>query len=198
MHSTEEHYRLFQQKGEEVEMPRSEEGLPLHMESQRDGSEEEPTIRWQDAGRAAFPEFARKLDQHEDDYHAYMFFGELRGLACKAHLAGDEATLRRVHGFVEWALDHKDRNIWNPAGIGFYESFLDFPECLKAAVPWLSPYVIWQVWDLWEFMAELGDDVDEKKRLLQEVKAQILESGKYSAEVLARARSEWPPRPEGA
>jgi hypothetical protein len=60
--------------------------------------------------------------------------------------------LRKIYGFAEWCFEQKAKDLWNAAGVAFYEHLFDRREYRDQVVPWLSPQVIKGCWGLWELM----------------------------------------------
>jgi hypothetical protein len=98
-----------------------------------------------------FPEF--KADA-KDWTSAYQLFFDLLPFAQDSHRLRNEDALFRVYGFAEWCLHQKSKDLWNPAGVCFYENLFDEQDKWDDVIPWLSPYVIAECSNLWE--ARLG------------------------------------------
>ena len=96
-----------------------------------------------------------------------MLFFELLPMARQAHKASDDETLRRIYGFSEWCFGQKAKDMWNAAGVAFYEHlFDDHPSVWPEVVQWLSPSVIEGVWGLWEWRLS-AEELAEVKRLIE-------------------------------
>jgi hypothetical protein len=117
---------------------------------------------WRRKATALFPELAKELPPGQDARHE--FFWQLSLRAAEAHKRGDEAVLRRIHGFAEWSL-HQGEELWRNAAIGFYEDvFATVP--WNDLVPWLSPFVIEQIKRTWALgtQGERSRELDELVR----------------------------------
>ena len=98
---------------------------------------------------SALPEWKRKaLDLwpdlyeyvDEDQQNINFAFFELLPRCQEAHQRADEHELKRIYGFAEWCLDQPHQELWNAAGVAFYEHLVDRPET-RAAIPrWLKPH----------------------------------------------------------
>jgi hypothetical protein len=88
-----------------------------------------------------FPELSREAER--PDFTVYDAFLELLPRVRAAHQDSDTEALRRIYAFAEWCLEQKDKNLWNPAGVGFYEHLFDSHRSLwPEMVRWLAPGVV--------------------------------------------------------
>ncbi len=103
---------------------------------------------WRRRAIDAFPEFRKELEL--EDYSVYQLFFDLVPRVEQAHADGDEQFLKRAYGFASWCAAQKAKDLWNAAGVAFYEHVFDRWNQRHAVVPWLSPQVIADSWGLWE------------------------------------------------
>jgi hypothetical protein len=122
---------------------------------------------WKRKALAVFPELTDELRQ--GDFTVYQLFFELVPLVKAAHRQGNIDTLRRSYGFAEWCLSQDSKDLWNSAGVAFYEHLFDEEALWLEVIPWLSPNVIAQVGGLWELMLK----PDKYRKLLE-----VLDSNK--------------------
>ena len=99
-----------------------------------------------------FPELRRDLT--ERDFTVYSLFFDLKPRLREALTAGDEVLVRRIFGFAEWCAAQTAKELWNAAGVAFYEHLFDYPAYSERVVPWLSPRVVYTHWGLWEAMVD--------------------------------------------
>ena len=120
---------------------------------------------WRRKALALFPELRESLAQ--PDYEPHELFTDLVKAAVAAHLADDPDTLRRVHGYAEWAL-HQGGKLWNLAGIGFYEDLLRIVGGVpwERIVPWLSPYTVGEIKKTWALGIQ-GEDIPRLDGLVE-------------------------------
>ncbi len=112
-----------------------------------------------------------KDDLSDNDYTPYTLFGDLRRLVREAHRNNDEEMLRSIYCFAEWCLRQKSENLWNAAGVSFYEHlFDDFRRGWHLIVPWLSPYVVQKVRNLGELFHD-EEELAQIHRLINERKS---------------------------
>jgi hypothetical protein len=115
---------------------------------------------------ALFPDL--RYDVQRPDFSIYMLFFDLLPMSREAHKAGDHEMLRRIYGFSEWCFEQKAEDMWNAAGVAFYEHlFDDHPSLWADIVQWLSPQVIEKCWMLWEWRLS-AKELAEVKRLIED------------------------------
>jgi hypothetical protein len=113
-----------------------------------------------------FPDLRREAER--PDFTVYSAFFDLLPRVREAHQAGDAETLRRVYGFAEWCAEQKAKDLWNAAGVAFYEHLFDSHRSLwPEFVRWLSPRVVADCMGLWEWRLS-AEDLAEVRRLLAE------------------------------
>jgi hypothetical protein len=104
---------------------------------------------WREKARQLFP--ALHEDLEEESYNIYSLFLDLLPMAQEAHDSEDPQLLRRIYTFAEWCYSQKDKDLWNAAGVAFYEHLFDDSKHWESAIAWLSKEVIEGCWTLWEF-----------------------------------------------
>ena len=120
---------------------------------------------WRRRALALFPDLRSHVEQ--PDSSIYMLFFDLLPMSQEAHQAGDEELLRRIYGFAEWCFEQKTKDMWNAAGVAFYEHLFDDHQPPWAEiVQWLSPRVIEDCWGLWEWRLAEGE-LSKLKRLIE-------------------------------
>src|SRR5437764_15482473 len=117
---------------------------------------------WRRRALGLFPELREQLQRR--DFSIYMLFFDLLPMAREAHDTNHAELLRRIYGFAEWCLEQKAKDLWNAAGVAFYEHLFDRWQYWGKVVPWLSPRVISECWSLWE--ARLSEEEPEEIRRL--------------------------------
>ena len=112
-------------------------------------------MRWQVLARALLPEIFRVLFADEQwnpgcSDSLMQFFFVLTPVVKQAHLSRDEEFLFRVHAFADWCMRQPEQEIFNPAGVAFYENlFDDRPH--DEAISWISPTVFADIEELLGF-----------------------------------------------
>jgi len=114
---------------------------------------------WRRKAAALFPDLMQEPSNRES---LCLLFTELVARTHQAHRTNDLAFLRRAYGFAEWCLLQPQKNLWNPAGVVFFEHILDDPSFEAEIIPWLSPEALATCWDLW---SHIGPSRLERIRL---------------------------------
>jgi hypothetical protein len=118
---------------------------------------------WRRKALELFPDLRTFLDA--PDTTLMLFFFELGGEVKRAHRADDDARLRAIYSFAEWCARQPGEELWNPAGVGFYEDVFDDPLLREKVALWL-PYDIRADHEgLWELMLKPADFAALKKML---------------------------------
>lgn len=113
-----------------------------------------------------FPDLRSEAER--PNFTVYQAFFILLPRVREAHQAGDTETLCRIYGFAEWCAAQKAKDLWNAAGVAFYEHLFDSHRSLwPEIVRWLSPAVIADCQGLWEWRLA-AEDLAEVRRLVTE------------------------------
>jgi hypothetical protein len=105
-----------------------------------------------------FPQL--KAEASRPGFSVYSAFFELLPMVREAHLDGDTELLKRIYGFAEWCMRQPNKELWNPAGVAFYEHLFDsHPSIWHEIVCWLSPEVIKNCDSLWEWRLTQADSM---------------------------------------
>ncbi|MER9002943.1 MULTISPECIES: hypothetical protein [unclassified Mesorhizobium] len=109
--------------------------------------------RWRELAKAMLPvEFAEASYNSTQHCSIYDFFFALLPKTRLAHRDNDVDKLGRMHGFAQWAAVHPNKQIWNAAGVAFYEHLFDDDIDADAVMAWISPQVRQTVLGLWQYM----------------------------------------------
>jgi hypothetical protein len=118
-----------------------------------------------------FPDLRSEAER--PDFTIYSAFFELLPRVREATQNGDIETLRRIYGFAEWCSRQKAKDLWNGAGVGFYEHLFDsHPSLWPEFVRWLSPQVVTNCMGLWEWRLS-PDKLAEVRRLIAECRSPL-------------------------
>jgi len=103
----------------------------------------------------SFPQLKGELES--PDCSIYTAFSELLGLTSQAHRNNDEITLHKVYQFAEWCFNQKSKDLWNAAGVSFYEHLGDDEHTRRSLAKWVKPEIYKQIRGL------LEDRISEEK-----------------------------------
>ena len=96
----------------------------------------------------------------------YSVLFELLAFVRQAHRHDDDDALRRGYAFAFWChLQRPASDLPNAVAVAFYEHLFDEWGDRMDVVPWLSPRVRTEVWQLWERRLE-ADQAAELRTLL--------------------------------
>ena len=117
---------------------------------------------WRRKALALFPDL--KFEVQRPDFSVYQIFFRILPMSRDAHKAGDVDTLRKIYGFAEWCFEQRAKEMWNAAGVAFYEHLFDDHPSLRAeVVQWLPPRVIVGCMGLWGWRLSPNDLATVKK-----------------------------------
>jgi len=94
---------------------------------------------WRRKAIEAFPELRR--DFEEPGTTIYMVFFDLLPRVREAHNRGDIPELQRIYDFAQWCFRQKTQDLWNAAGVAFYEHLVDETITREQIPNWLPPDV---------------------------------------------------------
>jgi hypothetical protein len=66
-------------------------------------------------------------DEWESEFSIYLAFGTVLGLVEKAARDSNDDLLKRCFTFAQWCFDKEEKDLWNSAGVSFYEHLADDP-----------------------------------------------------------------------
>ncbi|ACU62607.1 DUF7674 family protein [Chitinophaga pinensis] len=87
----------------------------------------------------------------------YEAFFELLPAIRTAHRQKDTAKLKSCYAFAEWCFSQREKDLWNAAGVAFYEHLADNEETLKEMPKWVKRSIYIQIRDL--LVLRVGEDL---------------------------------------
>ncbi len=84
---------------------------------------------WRRKALESFPDLRHEFAQ--SDVTIYQVFFELLPRVQAAHARSDTLELQRIYDFARWCFQQKSEDIWNAAGVAFYEHLVDEPTTLS-------------------------------------------------------------------
>jgi hypothetical protein len=87
----------------------------------------------------SFPELKKDIESPQTSI--YDAFRELLPVTIEAHKSQDTEKLKKVYAFAEWCFHQKSKDIWNAAGVSFFEHLADYPETRQSLSNWVKPEI---------------------------------------------------------
>ncbi|QEM02850.1 hypothetical protein DIU31_004720 [Mucilaginibacter rubeus] len=91
---------------------------------------------WRKRAIECLPALKREFEDPETSI--YGVFMELLHATIAAHRDNDTMQLKKNYDFAEWCFRQKSENLWNAAGVLFYEHLGDKTETLQAIHLWVK------------------------------------------------------------
>lgn len=109
---------------------------------------------WRRKAIECMPENRTELQNPQTSiYGAFM---DLLAATKIAHEQKDIAKLRSCYAFAEWCFSQREQDLWNAAGVTFYEHLGDNEATRKEMPKWVKRSIYMQIRDLLVF--RLGED----------------------------------------
>ncbi len=104
---------------------------------------------WRRKALALFPNLRRDIERPETTIYTVFF---LLPHVARVIASGDLQLLQGMFGFAEWCAEQQAKDLWNAAGVCFYEHLFDGTNWpyRGEVVKWLSPRMIADCWGLWK------------------------------------------------
>lgn len=103
---------------------------------------------WKRKAIECLPELRKEFEKPE--ISIYDVFSEMLVAVIVAHKEKDDDKLKRIYDFAEWCLNHRGKDIWNAAGVSFYEHLGDNETTLRDFAKWVKPEIYSQIRGLLE------------------------------------------------
>jgi len=110
---------------------------------------------WRHRAIELFPDLREEFEDPEATI--YNVFLELLPRVREAHARGDIEEMKRLYGYAEWCFQQKAKELWNAAGVAFYEHLVDDPITFDAIPEWLPRPVFVGVCSLFEARLKPAD-----------------------------------------
>ncbi len=91
---------------------------------------------WRRKAIACLPDFIKEFEK--PDANIYSVFFELLPATRDAHCKNDREKLKKFYDFAEWCFRQKEKELWNAAGVAFYEHLGDYDETFLAMPNWVK------------------------------------------------------------
>lgn len=105
-----------------------------------------------------------KKDLESPDTNIYTTFGYMLDALRTAHLNNDHEKLKKIYAFAAWCLKQKEKDLWNAAGVAFYEHLGDHEVTLHQIHNWVSKEIYGEIRELLKLRASDGSlkELDRK------------------------------------
>jgi hypothetical protein len=119
---------------------------------------------WRQKAIDCLPELKQEFESPETSI--YDVFIEMRTALVEFHKSDNKERVRKIYDFAEWCFFQKSKDLWNAAGVSFYEHLGDYPETLKEMKRWVKPKIYADIRGLLELRLSLKDmnDLDTAYR----------------------------------
>jgi hypothetical protein len=91
---------------------------------------------WRKKAIECLPNLQKEFEQ--PDTSIYTVFFEMLPAAVEAHKQNNTEQLHKIYDYAEWCFRQKEQELWNAAGVAFYEHLGDDPETLKVMPVWIK------------------------------------------------------------
>ena len=91
---------------------------------------------WRRKALELFPELKDELT--DPDNTPYRVFSELVPRCRKAHAQKDEEMLKKIYGYAAWCARQPAKDLWNAAGVSFYEHIVKCDAAVKGFPRWVD------------------------------------------------------------
>jgi hypothetical protein len=92
---------------------------------------------WRKKAIECLPESRKDFEDPEESI--YLVFSALLSAAIGFHKTNNFDRLQKIYDFAEWCLRQKDKQLWNAAGVSFYEHLGDQAETRQEMRRWVKP-----------------------------------------------------------
>jgi hypothetical protein len=103
---------------------------------------------WRKKAIECLPELRK--DFEDPSASIYLVFSELRSAGINFHKENNNERLQNIYDFAEWCFRQKDKDLWNAAGVSFYEHLGDYSETRQEMRRWVKPGIYSQIRGLLE------------------------------------------------
>ena len=91
---------------------------------------------WRQKAINCLPELKKYFE--EPTTSIYDVFVALLPATVEAHKRKDDDRLKNIYAFAEWCFRQKEKDLWNSAGVVFYEHLGDYEETRQAIPQWIT------------------------------------------------------------
>jgi hypothetical protein len=103
---------------------------------------------WRRKAISCLPEL--KKDFEDAETSIYGVFLEMLPALIEAHKQNDTDRLENIYNYAEWCFKQKEEDLWNAAGVAFYEHLGDYEETRNEMPKWVKYEIYKQIRGLLE------------------------------------------------
>mgnify|MGYP001454628956 FL=1 len=103
---------------------------------------------WRRRALEAFPSLRAEISAANSTL--YSLFFELVPICVAAHKTSDKESLKRIYGFAVWCSRQPERELWNAAGVAFFEKLAQHRNITDQLPDWVPKDVFENVSSLLE------------------------------------------------
>jgi hypothetical protein len=91
---------------------------------------------WRQKAISCLPELRKDFENPETSIYGVFF--EMLPALVEAHKQNDTDRLQNIYDYAEWCFKRKEKDLWNAAGIAFYEHLADYEETRYEIPKWVK------------------------------------------------------------
>jgi hypothetical protein len=103
---------------------------------------------WRKKAIECLPENKKELE--DPGSTIYTAFRELLFALKEAHINNNKERLKKIYAFAEWCFRQKEKDLWNAAGVSFYEHLGDDIITIQQIPHWVSKEIYGEIRGLLE------------------------------------------------
>ena len=121
------------------------------------------------------------------DTTIYDVFLDLLPRCREAHENEDNEELQKIYGYVAWCAHQNNKDLWNAAGVGFYEHIIDCRQAVDQFHRWVEPDIFEDISELLEWamgqtrFQKLKDGYETKTENMQKRDLTMMEEAREFA-----------------
>jgi len=137
-------------------------------------------LYWQTLAKSLLPKLLEEYLQDDPDGNTMMFFFDVLPAFRDSIENKTDATTIAICEFSEWCSWQSEKDLWNSAGVAFWEHIFDDWVNRKSVACWIKPKIFDEVKGLWEFrlgerkLAQISELIQneggEKRKLIRNPK----------------------------
>jgi len=103
---------------------------------------------WRKKAIECLPELRKDFEDPEESI--YLVLSAMLSAAIDFHMENNIDRLQKIYDFAEWCFRQKSKDLWNAAGVAFYEHLGDHIETRQDIRRWVKPDIYAEIRGLLE------------------------------------------------